>query len=277
MLIDYASTSVMTETEVQTAAPALFATQPWPEATDRYGFVNSGSIAQALGEAGYGIVWATQTRKRDPARVPFAQHYFRVRNLRQTTAVVEGAGRFEIILMNSHDGTSSFSVRPCIVNPKNNVPIIAAGSMLNYRSNHTTRSVAGVVDAVSEIAATFPRVAEVIAQMQNIILTEDEVQEFAKEAGRLRYGGKKAPFEFSLLAKPQRMEDRGDRSLWTIVNVVLENALMGGQTYTLPPTKKRSSSIRTVRGLKRIYGIAQVSVGIWNLAEEKLKERQSKC
>lgn len=275
MLTEYTRTSVMTQEEVQAAAPALFATQPWPDATDRYGFVNSGSIAEALQEAGYGIVWATQTRKRDPARIPFAQHYFRVRNLRQSVAVIEGAGRFEIILMNSHDGTSSFSVRPCIVNPKTNVPIIAAGSMLNYRSNHTTRSVAGVVDAISEIAATFPRVAEVISEMQNIVLTDKEVQEFANEAGRLRYGGKKAPFEFSLLAKPQDRAQRDDKTLWTVLNVVLENSLCGGQNYTLPPTKKRAGSIRTVRGLRRIYGIAQVSVGIWNLAEQKLKERKA--
>lgn len=273
MKIDYTSTKLLDEALLKAVCPALFATEAKPGRSERYGFVNSGNIVTSLAEAGYGVVWAAQTRKRSPGAAPYAQHYFRVRNLRDRK-FVQGVGGLEMLVMNSHDSTSSFSVRPAIVANGSNLPIIAGGSMHRVRAMHTVKGVAGVVDAVTEIAETFPRVAEMVTRMQRVQLTRDEVLEFARTAGRIRYQGKPAPFNVDMFAEARRFEQRSN-DLWTVMNVVLENALMGGQTYASPPKKNRASVMRTVRGLTRIYGIAQVSVGLWNLAEEKLEEKEA--
>lgn len=273
MKIDYTTTKLLDDQLLASVCPALFSTGAKPGRSDRYGFVNSGNIVASLREAGYGIVWASQTRKRSPGAASYAQHYFRVRNLNDNQ-FVEGLGTMEMMVMNSHDGTSSFSVRPAIVSLTSNLPIIAGGSMHQVKAFHTLKGVAGVVDAVTEIAETFPRVAAVVKRMQDVNLTKDEVLEFARTAGRIRYQGKKAPFNVDMFADPRRLEQRS-QDMWTVMNVVLENALMGGQEYDTPPRKNRGSGRRPVRGLRRIYGIAQVSIGLWNLAEAKLAEREN--
>lgn len=273
MKVDYTSTQLLDDALLRSVCPALFATEAKPGRSERYGFVNSGNIVSSLAEAGYGVVWASQTRKRSPGAANYAQHYFRVRNLNERQ-YVEGLGALEMMVMNSHDSTSSFSVRPAIVAFGTNLPIIAGGSMHSVKAMHTIKGVAGVVDAVTEIAETFPRVAQVVQKMQQILLTRDEVLEFARTAGRIRYQGKKAPFNVDIFADPRRRDQYGN-DLWTVMNVVLENALIGGQEYATPPRKNRAAGRRAVRGLRRIYGIAQVSIGLWNLAEAKLAEREN--
>ena len=89
-------------------APSIFATEPWSGMSSRYAFIPTIQIVDAMRGEGLVPFSAQQAVARVPGKAPFTKHMLRFRDTRKS---VEVAGTVpEIVLINSHDGASNYSL-----------------------------------------------------------------------------------------------------------------------------------------------------------------------
>jgi hypothetical protein len=72
---------IITEAQLQTLAPSVFATAAHASRSDRYGYVNSIDLIRALVEKGFSITDATQSKARDEGKRDFTKHMVRMRHV----------------------------------------------------------------------------------------------------------------------------------------------------------------------------------------------------
>ena len=94
--------------QLREIAPSVFATEPADKVSSRYGFVPTVDVVEELSNRGLVPVFAGQTISRDENNRPFAKHLLRFRP--QYAPTVAGQSVPEVVLMNSHDGSSGFKL-----------------------------------------------------------------------------------------------------------------------------------------------------------------------
>lgn len=88
---------------------AAFATHAHESRSDRYGFIPTSDVLAALQREGFEVAKSTTQRIRDASRAGFERHQLRLRPAGQVAVRPEVGSLFpEVILTNSHDGTSGF-------------------------------------------------------------------------------------------------------------------------------------------------------------------------
>ena len=85
--------------------PAVFAPSAHERLSSSYTFVPTARIVDALGQAGFQPVEARQTRSRSRSPV-HARHMIRLRRRLEHVALADSVP--ELVLLNSHDGTSAY-------------------------------------------------------------------------------------------------------------------------------------------------------------------------
>ena len=90
---------------LQHTAPAVFAPSAHERLSSSYTFVPTARIIDALGQAGFQPVEARQTRSRSRSPV-HARHMIRLRRRLEHVALADSVP--ELVLLNSHDGTSAY-------------------------------------------------------------------------------------------------------------------------------------------------------------------------
>jgi Domain of unknown function (DUF932) len=87
------------------SVPAAFAPSAHERLSASYTFVPTGRVIDALGQAGFFPVEARQTRTRAASPL-HARHLIRLRRRLETVSLRESLP--ELLLLNSHDGTSAY-------------------------------------------------------------------------------------------------------------------------------------------------------------------------
>lgn len=98
----------LTHEELMQHTPSVFGEEKHTSRSERYAYIPTISLLDSLQREGFQPFFACQTRVRDPARREHTKHMLRLRREGQIT----GKQVPEIILLNSHDGTSSYQMLP---------------------------------------------------------------------------------------------------------------------------------------------------------------------
>lgn len=256
----------LTTEQMQKAVPALFATEAHESRSNRFRPIPSATVMEALRKEGFRPMFAQQQRTRKPGKAAFTRHMVRMRH----PAYVNSDGlASEVIMINANDGTASWRlVSGCWRFVCANGLFIGT-TKADVRVRHSGK-LENVVQAVSEGAYEAIRLAaedaEIIAQMRDTHLDHDGVTALATSVHQLRFPDAwqapepGAPLQFNRdfapvepleLAQPQRQADRAD-DLWTVFNVIEENARVGGQTGSiLKGAKRRQATVRAVTGIQQ--------------------------
>lgn len=96
----------LSDEQIRTVAPSIFADAPHASRSHRYAYIPTATILTSLRKEGFQPFMVTQTRVRDEGKREHTKHMVRLRHAGQITA----AEANEIILLNSHDGTSSYQL-----------------------------------------------------------------------------------------------------------------------------------------------------------------------
>ena len=143
------------------SAPSVFASTPWEGTSPTtYRFVPTRDVLSMMEDRGFDVTKAMQSRSRIPGKRPFARHILRLRHADylDTTAKV-GTEIPEIVLVNSHGGTSSR--RPGALRLRRIPPKVQAqiGGQLDFGDRERYRVVgiftAGGSSAESEVWADY--------------------------------------------------------------------------------------------------------------------------
>ena len=245
-------------------APSIFAESAHESRSQRYGYIPTIAVVDALKDEGFHPFMVGQTRTRSEGQREHTKHMIRFRHaneMRQT-----GKGEInEIILINSHNGSSSYQMLAGMFRFVCMNGLVTGDVVEDVRIAHK----GNVIDAVKEGAALVldgtHLVREVSDDMKALALSRDEQVILAKGALALRYPQADtltpAPISAEQLLQPRRTEDCKD-NLWSCFNVMQENCIKGG----LDGRNACSRRTRT-RAVKGIEQDRKLNQQLWILAE----------
>lgn len=115
---------------------------------------------------------------------------------------------------------------------------------------------------VQENVIKFDKYIKEIKRYKTIELTKSEKGVFAHTAKNLRFGVDSV-IEPSLLLNPKRDEDKKN-DLWTVFNVIQENAIKGGLIYVIKDYKDHIRNM-TTKELKTPYYNTKLNQELWTI------------
>ena len=98
----------LTHEELMHYVPGIFGEDRHTSRSERYTYIPTITVLESLQREGFQPFFACQTRVRDPGRRGYTKHMLRLRR----NGEINGQHVPEIILLNSHDGTSSYQMLP---------------------------------------------------------------------------------------------------------------------------------------------------------------------
>jgi len=257
----YRSNIALNDGQINYYAPSVFAHQAHDSRGDKYAFIPTIDVLNALRDEGFEPFEVRQTRTRDKGKREFTKHMLR---LRHPTALKTDEGHGEIILLNSHDGSSSFQLMSGFFRMVCSNGIIAGDVAANCRVRHTGRVVDDVIEASYRVVDDLQTVGSRIEAYKAVPMDRPHQEIFAAAALQLRYGDE-APVQSSKLLALRRWEDNRD-DLWTTFNRVQENMLKGGLGGRT--SNGRRMSTRAVSGVTENV---KLNAALWTLADEYAK------
>jgi Domain of unknown function (DUF932) len=236
--------------------PSIYATRPSAQVSEKYGFIPTSVIVHALESAGF-VPVRVQAARSQAERAAFAKHLIRFRH-REHMHVQVGDWLPEVVLLNSHDGSSSYHITAGVFRLVCSNGLIVGTSYGEARVRHTKHAPEEIVDASFRVIEALPRISESVQSMQAMPLEPFEREAFATAALTLRYP-EAAPIHPQKLLTTRRAADESS-DLWTTLNVVQENVLRGGQ--------RGVESNRRTRRISSVTEDVRINRGLWTLAEE---------
>ena len=147
----------------------------------------------------------------------------------------------ELLLFNSHDRTTAFSISVGIYQfVCANGLVIADSVFESYKIKHIGDRDNDVINAIINITAFKPKLEAKIHNFESITLSHTVKESFAKSAIPLRFDDHLQVDHNDLLV-PHRDEDKHD-DLYTVLNVIQENMLRGNISGQNKETARRFTS-----------------------------------
>jgi len=250
----------LTHTELLERAPALFTEEPHFEVSDKYHFIPTIDVITKITEYGWHPVSVQEAGVRDLDKEGYQRHLVRFRHFDDLLNPSENA--VELLLFNSHDRTTAFSISAGIYRFVCANGLVIADSVFDsYKIKHIGDRDNDIATAIERIVNIKPILEQKILSFGSIKLQEAEKRSFAKAAIQLRFEDHLEVDPDDLII-PHREEDEKN-DLYTVMNVVQENLLKGNISGTNKKTGRRFTS----REITSISKDVDVNQGLWNIAE----------
>ncbi len=253
--------ATLTRDDLRRAAPSVFADRPWQAMSGRYRMVPTIDVVNILAERGFRPVRAHQSRSRVPGKEGFTRHLLRFRHESALDPPSVGQEAPELVLTNSHDGTSAYRFMAGIFRLVCGNGLIVQSAdfgSIGVRHSGGADFRARIVEATCRVAEEAPRTLETIEAWKRVALSPEQRLAFAEAAWGLKPNPSIRP---SHLLIPRRLED--DRpDLWHTLNRVQENLIRGD----LRGINARGRRIRT-RPVRSVDADLRINRGLWRLAE----------
>ena len=252
----------LTREELFRVVPSVFSEDKHESRSERYTYIPTISLLDSLQREGFQPFFACQTRVRDPGRREHTKHMLRLRREGQITGIQVP----EIILLNSHDGTSSYQMLPGLFRAVCQNGLVCGESFGEVRVPHKGDVVSQVIEGAYEVLGIFDRVEEKRDAMQSLLLPPPAQQALAKAALTYRFGEDHQPVTESQILSPRRWQDESN-DLWTTYQRIQENLIKGGLSGR--NVKGERTHTRAVRG---IDGDVKLNRALWVMAETLLTQ-----
>jgi len=251
----------LTHEELMQFVPSVFSEDKHESRSERYTYIPTITLLDNLQREGFRPFFACQTRVRDESKREHTKHMLRLRREGQIT----GKQVPEIILLNSHDGSSSYQMLPGLFRAVCSNGLVCGESFGEVRVPHKGNVVERVIEGAYEVLGIFDRVEEKRDAMQSLMLPPPAQQALAKAALTYRFGEEHQPVTESQLLAPRRWQDEaGD--LWTTYQRIQENLIKGG----LYGRNAKGGRTHT-RAIKGIDSDVKLNRALWVMAENMLQ------
>ncbi|AWV04773.1 hypothetical protein DM992_36220 [Burkholderia sp. JP2-270] len=251
----------LSDDQIRRVAPSIFADGKHESRSERYTYIPTIDVLRGLRNEGFQPFMICQTRVRDSGKREFTKHMLRLRHAGQIT----GEEADEIVLLNSHDGTSSYQMLAGTFRFVCQNGMVSGENIADIRVPHKGNVVRNVINGAFDVLDGFELVREQKDGMRSVTLDREEQQAFARSALALRYdptdAEAPAPVSESQLLAPRRFEDRRD-DLWTVFNRVQENLTKGGLHG-----RSRSGRAISTRPITGIDQNVKLNRALWMLAD----------
>lgn len=254
------SNSPLVNEAIIKAAPSIFAAEAHPSRSARYSYIPTSQVLDGLRKEGFFPFSVTEAKARREDKHGYTKHLVRLRHARHQHQEQDA---FEIILVNSHDGTSSYQMLAGYFRFVCCNGLVMGDTVSDVRIRHSGNVVNNVIEGAVRVLDDFEFVNEQRETMKAITLNEPERIAFAESALQLKYDEDDGPApitESQILSYRRRDDDKKD--LWTTFNVVQENLIKGGLHG-----RNKLGRPTTTRPVKAIDTNIKLNRALWTLAE----------
>ena len=274
----FMSLQALTKEDLFRKAPSIFAQEPWEKMSEKYRFFPTIDVVDGLMKNGFVPFSARQSNTRIEGKENFTRHVIRFRHsdmMKSFDTHITGEHRFlksgpeipEIILMNSHDGTSSYKLMLGIFRLVcANGLIVKSGDVREVSVRHSGREslIDDVIEGSYEIIDEAPVVMNQIEEWKSTVASIGQQQAFANAALELR-GTSLDVSPISLLSS-RRSDDscdlNGKRDIWKTMNVVQENLIRGGVQG-----RRSNGDRQRLRSVKSVDVDTKLNRALWVLTD----------
>jgi Domain of unknown function (DUF932) len=246
-------------------------TAPAETVSSKYAFIPTTQALAVLADYGWFPTQANEAKTRKAEHKGFQRHAIRLINEKMNLELMTSDVLPQLLLRNSHAGTSSFILTEALhVMMCSNGLVKASGIQDEIRVRHIGYTDGLMEAAVRQITTGIPETLEQTDRFKRLMLTEGEREAYAKAAIELRFDGEKYAVEPQQMLYTHRKAER-DPNLWNTFNVVQEKVIRGG----VRQRRADGSRIKS-RRVQNIQEDIRLNKALWVLTEQmaKLKEAQ---
>jgi hypothetical protein len=261
----FRSQSPISNDQLRQIAPSIFAANAHESRSRRYAYIPTSTVLDGLRKEGFEPFFVAQSCSRVEGKRDFTKHLLRLRRVGMDNGKSEA---HELVLINSHDGSSSYQLLSGIIRFICMNGMVCGEMFGEVRVQHSGDVVDRVIEASYEVLGQSKQIAGSVDEMKAVQLTVPEQELFAATALTLRYDAEKpAPVTVDQVLTPRRAEDAG-ADIWRTFNRVQEGVVRGGLSGT--SAKGRRAQTRQVEGIDQN---TKLNRALWMLAEgmKKLK------
>jgi len=263
----------LTMSDIETICPAVSTPTPSPKLrkelgiTDRYVHVPTTQVIEDIQKLGWNPIEAMQVNARK--RKGYQRHMIKFVN---PDFIVEGSDEYpELLLSNSHDGTSAFTLDVGIFRLIcSNGMVIKSQDFGSMKIRHYGYDFSTIKGAVNELMEKIPGYLQQVEDMKQHKLEKEQMLDFARKAAMLRFAKSNEEsidkiVDLSDFLESTRKEDEGN-GLWEVFNRVQEKVVNGKFNYAFG---KKERKARPVKGFKQQIKLNQ---DLWELASSYVHE-----
>ncbi|WP_437610061.1 DUF932 domain-containing protein [Erwinia sp. V71] len=249
----------LSDDQIRAVAPSIFADTPHGSRSERYSYIPTAAVLAKLRNEGFEPFMVCQTRVRHEDRREFTKHMLRLRHASQ----INGKEANEIILLNSHDGTSSYQMLAGMFRFVCQNGLVCGDIVGDVRVPHKGNVTDHVIEGAYEVLSGFDQVQDSREAMRAITLDDGEAEVFARSALTLKYDSesKVLPITESQVLATRRFDDNRP-DLWSVFNRVQENLVKGGLSGRT--ATGRHQRTRAVQGIDQNI---RLNRALWLLAD----------
>lgn len=261
--------------QMRRAAPSIFAEGKHISRSERYTYIPTIEVLHGLRKEGFVPFMVAQSRSRIEGKTEFTKHMIRMRHAPGGSVSTRARPEAnEIILINSHDGASSYQMLAGVFRFVCCNGLVVGTVSNDVRIPHKGDIQNEVIEGAFRVLDDFEVVDAHTDAMKAVQLEPPEEMALATAALALRFGERTvedggghqpAPVTAAQLIEARRAEDLG-RSLWTTFQRVQENVMRGGQ----PGRRAQGRRLHT-RPVASIDRGVSLNRALWTLAEEMRK------
>lgn len=261
------------ELDLKLAAPAVFRTKEEgaaPGASKHYKFITTLEIINDMSKLGWYVHTASQ---RNSKKAPETTKHMVVFRSKEYASV--GGHIPEILLINSHNRTSSFTFHIGLFrNISNTRLIVNSDTFADLNLRHMGYSFESIQNTINKITTNIPTIFDTVNQFMGINLSLDKQADFALKSFSIRYPEyvNETTGEINMskiiehlnpaeLLSANRDEDKNN-DLWHVFNRIQENLISGSFSKTSTETKTRQP-----RPIVELGSNIKINKQLWKLAE----------
>ena len=260
----------MTDEDLRKVAPSIFATERHESRSERFTYIPTFEVVAGLRAQGFVPVRAIQGSSRIEGKAEFTKHMIRFQHPDFAARQSLGGVAPEVVLLNAHDGTSSYRTMSGVFRSIcTNSMIVMEDGATDLRIPHKGDVLGQVIEGSFTVIEQSRLTLDRADAWAGVTLDQAEAQVMAEAAHIVRFGDAEGetqtPIKPAQLLAPRRRDDVGN-DLWRVFNRVQENAIRGGLTAIGRDANNRPRRA-TSREVKGIDADVKINRALWHLTE----------
>ena len=260
--------------QISEFAPTVFAETAHSSRSDRFQVIPTHQLLSGLAKEGFLPVKVQVGGSRDSEKRAFTKHMIRFRRQDDLAGAPKvGDSHPEVVLMNAHDGTSSYQLHAglfrlvCL-----NGMVVSDANFGQVKVGHSGRSVLDkVIEGTYRVLDDAVLALEQAQELRGVDLSRDEQRIFGEAALRLRFDDETLPNIPGREVVRVRREADAYSTLWHTFNRAQENLIRGGLNYRHTNEETNRVSYRETRPVQNADGDLKLNRALWHLTQEFAK------
>lgn len=255
---------MLSNEQILALAPAVMSTQHKAGLSSHYTHIPTIQVVEDMRKLGWEPVQAIGIKAHKGGNSSMKKHLVKFRN--EGVFIADNDGKvdsyIEVLLTNSHDGTSVFKFEAGIFRVVcSNGLVVKDKDMGSLKIRHMGYDFEILRTLINTMIEKLPDIVNRINRFSETVISDELALDFALKATQLRFKNKMINSDVASLLEVTRKEDEGN-NVWCVLNRLQEKLINGGFQYTNEKGKTRKA-----RTLKNFTQNIEFNSELWELAE----------